>query len=418
MGERVLLSLRSAALGRGEEEEYEMERLVMEPNRSGSLKAVSGGPVSLCDSAGSSKSNLQMEEGNLHMMGSLHWRGHGRRPSKSRTLWCCTNAGGRLRGCKPPPYLGLLLATASSLFFSLCSVIVKGLVSVPPMELAACRFVGVLLPAIPILVARHEQPFPKGSRLTLLARSFAGTTGLMLSFYAFRHMPLADASVVVFSVPVFVSIFARVFLKEPCGLFHAFTICLTLVGVALITRPPFLFGSEEPPLGAHAEGDPTNDHTAWGAAAAFAATLFGANAYVLLRALKGLHFSVIMANFGTFALVQTIGTSWLLGELCIPRCGWDRLLVVALAAFSFGGQILLTVALQIEQAGPVAIARSADIVFAFIWQVAFFREVPNRYSISGAVLVTSSVVLTGLRKWALALPEGSPLRSTLWFLAQ
>lgn len=32
--------------------------------------------------------------------------------------------------CKSCPYLGLLLATLSSLFFSLCSVIVKSLVDV------------------------------------------------------------------------------------------------------------------------------------------------------------------------------------------------------------------------------------------------------------------------------------------------
>lgn len=32
--------------------------------------------------------------------------------------------------CKSCPYLGLVLATLSSLFFSLCSVIVKGLVEV------------------------------------------------------------------------------------------------------------------------------------------------------------------------------------------------------------------------------------------------------------------------------------------------
>ena len=37
------------------------------------------------------------------------------------------------------PYLGILLATLSSLFFSLCSVIVKGLVDVNPMELASFR---------------------------------------------------------------------------------------------------------------------------------------------------------------------------------------------------------------------------------------------------------------------------------------
>lgn len=195
-------------------------------------------------------------------------------------------------------------------------------------------------------------------------------------FYC-RHMPLADASVVVFSVPVFVAIFARIFLKEPCGPFHVLTVTLTLIGVVLITRPPLLFGGASvPPLAAPSDRARTD---MWGAAAAFAATLFGANAYVLLRALKGLHFAVVMCNFGAFALMQTLGVSALLGALCVPRCGFDRLLVVALALLSFGGQILLTLSLQLEQAGPVAIARSADIVFAFVWQMVFFNETPNRY---------------------------------------
>ncbi|XP_001600949.1 solute carrier family 35 member G1 [Nasonia vitripennis] len=317
--------------------------------------------------------------------------------------------------CKSCPYLGLVLATLSSLFFSLCSVIVKGLVEVNPMELAAFRFVGVLLPAIPIVIYKGDDPFPKGRRLMLLLRSFVGTTGLMLSFYAFRHMPLADASVIVFSVPVFVAIFARIFLKEPCGLFNVITVCLTLIGVVLITRPPLIFGHTVVSLtDNHVE---TENADLWSAVAAFSATLFGANAYVLLRALKGLHFSVIMSNFGSFGLVQTLIVTWAIGALCLPRCGTDRLLVVALALFSFGGQILLTLALQMEQAGPVAIARSADIVFAFFWQVLFFNEIPNRYSVGGAILVTSSVLLTGLRKWAVSLPETSGVKKSLGFLA-
>lgn len=308
------------------------------------------------------------------------------------------------------PYLGIILACISSLFFSLCSVIVKWLKNVHPMELAAFRFVGVLLPTIPIVLWRNENPYPSGKRLMLLLRSFVGTTGLMLSFYAFRHMPLADSSVIVFSVPVFVAIFARIFLKEPCGFFNVVTIVLTLVGVLLITRPPFVFGTHIPSL---ASDDQTASTDLWAAVAAFSATLFGANVYVLLRALKGLHFSVIMTNFGAFALIQTVGVSWTLGALCWPQCGIERLLVVALALFSFGGQILLTLSLQFEQAGPVALARSADIVFAFIWQVLFFKEIPNVYSLAGAFLVTSSVLLTGLRKWIVSLPENSPIKRKL-----
>ncbi|KAJ8953673.1 hypothetical protein NQ314_007280 [Rhamnusium bicolor] len=311
------------------------------------------------------------------------------------------------------PYLGLLLATLSSLFFSLCSVIVKWMTDVNPMALAAYRYVGVLLPAIPIVIYRQEKMFPKGKRIMLLLRSFTGTAALMLSFYAFRHMPLADASVIVFSVPVFTGIFARMFLNEPCGLFNIFSVILTLVGVIFITRPPMLFGDTVNSL-----GETGQRPEMWGAVAAFSATLFGANAYVLLRALKGIHFSVIMMNFGSFALVQCLLVTVLIGALCLPACGIDRYLIVALALFSFLGQILLTLALQMEQAGPVAIARSSDIVFAFIWQVLFFDEIPNKFSIGGAILVMSSVLLTGLRKWVLALPHDASLRKNFSLLAK
>ncbi|XP_008482661.1 solute carrier family 35 member G1-like [Diaphorina citri] len=156
----------------------------------------------------------------------------------------------------------------------------------------------------------------------------------------------------------------------------------------------------------------------WGAVAAISATIFGANAIVLIRALKGLHFSVIMSSFGAFALFQTLGFSWSLDVLCWPSCGVERFLIVLLALFSFAGQILLTLSLQLEQAGPVSIARSADIVFAFVWQVLFFQEVPNVFSVVGAILVTSCVILTGLRKWAMTLPHESSLKHALRILTK
>ncbi|XP_066255664.1 solute carrier family 35 member G1 [Euwallacea similis] len=315
--------------------------------------------------------------------------------------------------CRKYPCLGIILATLSALFFSLCSAIVKWMSDVDPMALAAYRFIGVLLPTIPILIYKQKPCFPKDKRIMLILRSFTGSTALMLSFYAFRHMPLSDASVIVFSVPVFTAIFARMFLKEPCGWFNIVSVIVTLVGVILITRPPVIFGNTIDSLGENGQAPEM-----WGAVAAFSSTLFGANAFVILRALKDVHFSVIMTNFGTFALVQCLIVSFFIGALCLPVCGVDRYLIVALAVFSFLGQILLTIALQMEQAGPVAIARSTDIIYAFIWQVIFFNEVPNRFSIIGTVLVMSSVILTGLRKWVLTLPYEAPMRRKLEFLTK
>lgn len=268
------------------------------------------------------------------------------------------------------------------------------------------------------MIYKQEKVFPKGKRLILLLRCFVGTTGLMLSFYAFRHMPLADASVIIFSTPVFVAIFANLFLKEPCGIFNVFTILLTLFGVMLITKPAIIFGST---VSSTTDDriiimDQNNSNNIWGSVAAISSTLFGANAYVTLRALKGIHFSVIMSNFGAFALIYTVVVSWFMDVICLPYCNSDRWLVLALGAFSFLGQILLTISLQLEEAGPVAIARSADIVFAFVWQILFFKEIPNRYSIIGALIVTCSVILTGLKKWSQTLPRESTVRKRLRYI--
>lgn len=172
----------------------------------------------------------------------------------------------------------------------------------------------------------------------------------------------------------------------------------------MITRPPFLFGQS------------TTQYNFLGPLAALLSTIFAAIVYILLRALKNLHFSVIMVYFATYSILQTSTMAWATGNLCWPKCGTERLLVIALGLFSFSGQMLLTIAAQLEEAGLVAIARTVDVVFAFMWQIIFFNEIPNIFSILGAVLVTSSVVLIGLRKWMMSMPSTSNIRKKLGFL--
>lgn len=318
----------------------------------------------------------------------------------SETSSTCSPA--TLVGSSPPKnyinFWGILLAAISSFFFSLTSLIVKWLHDVDPLELATVRFIGILLPTLPILIYKKQHPFPKGKRIMLLFRSFSGATSLTLIYYAFRLMPLGDASVIIFSVPVVVAIFARIFLKEPCGLFHYFTLFLTMFGAILITRPPFLFNESR------------HDYHFFGPVAAMLSTLFSAAVYILLRALKNIHFSVIMVCFASYSIIQTSTMAFTIGNLTWPKRGTERMLFIALGLFSFAGQILLTIAAQLEEAGLIAIARSVDIVFAFAWQIIFFNEIPSWLSLIGAILVTSSVVLIGLRKWLMNMPSTSSLK--------
>ncbi|XP_035218714.1 solute carrier family 35 member G1-like [Stegodyphus dumicola] len=306
-------------------------------------------------------------------------------------------------------YKGLFYSSMSSVFFSLSSVIVKYVKDISPAELAVLRFTGILIFTLPLVIFSREEPFgPRPVRHLLIFRGLVGATSLFLRFVAFKKLPIADASVIIFSIPVFVAVLARIFLKEPCGFFHAFTVFLTLLGIVLITKVPVILADE---LFHY-----SIDHV-YGVLAALGSTVFGASVYVVIRKMTGVHHAIIMFNFGWVAILETTLLTFITGKFTAPACGLEQWLVILLGIFSFCGQMLLTLALKQEHAGPVAIVRAAtDIVLAFIWQIWFFNEIPDAYSISGAILVSSCVVLISLRKWIMSLPEHSSIRKKAYLL--
>ncbi len=56
-------------------------------------------------------------------------------------------------------------------------------------------------------------------------------------------MTIGDMTVIVFSSPVVTNFIAHFLVGEPCGFFFVFTAILTLCGVGLITKPPFITGA-------------------------------------------------------------------------------------------------------------------------------------------------------------------------------
>ena len=84
-----------------------------------------------------------------------------------------------------------------------------------------------------------------GERWSLFNRGLFGFLSFSMAYYAFSLIPLADASTIVFSAPVYVSIFACVLIGEKCGAFQVVTITVTIIGVVLISKPTFIFGVHE-----------------------------------------------------------------------------------------------------------------------------------------------------------------------------
>ena len=164
-------------------------------------------------------------------------------------------------------------------------------------------------------------------------RSVLGCTNLLIHFYGLKHMPIADANMISSASPIWTAIFGRIFLKEPLKCFDIFNVFTTLLGILFIIRymqrftlslhwlvyprPPFIFGY-----------DPQfKFDTPYYIAAVivFCGSVgFQSNVYIILRKLKGLHFSVTLTVFGLIGTLESAIFMFALGDGCVPSCGVDR----------------------------------------------------------------------------------------------
>lgn len=138
--------------------------------------------------------------------------------------------------------LGVILAMFSCIFFAFSSLLVKLLQEIPPQEVVFFRSLVQVIFVLPPLISSEVPVFGDTKHLPFLCvRGIAGTLALCCQFYAFQHMPLADATVIVFSSPIFTGVLAHFLLGEAWGLFDALATLLCFTGVVLIARPTFLF---------------------------------------------------------------------------------------------------------------------------------------------------------------------------------
>ncbi|XP_035514514.1 solute carrier family 35 member G1 [Morone saxatilis] len=292
------------------------------------------------------------------------------------------------------PGIGLFYAFLSTVFFSIIALLVKSIQGVHAIEISAIRCFFQMLFVMPLLIY-HKTGFlgPRDKRIYLVLRGFIGSNAMILLFYAVQQMPLADATVIMFSNPVFTSLLAWVFLKERCTIWDCVFTVFTLTGVILIARPPFIFGEDVRGI----EGNYANHIK--GTIAAFAGALGAAFTFVVLRKIgKSVHYYLSVWYYAVIGFIECIITVSVLGEWKIPFCGRDRWMLMLIAVLGIAGQTFLTKALQIEKAGPVALMRTVDVVLAFIFQFIFFNRAPTLWSLGGALCVVASTSGVALRK--------------------
>jgi drug/metabolite transporter (DMT)-like permease len=264
---------------------------------------------------------------------------------------------------------------AGALFFSVMSALVKlAGARLPTMEVVLARSVVVL--AISWVSLRRMGIAPGGERRgLLLLRGLLGFIALSAFYYGVIHLPLADATVIQYTNPVFTALLAAVVLGEGLRRREVGLTLASLGGVVLMVRPGFLFGGGAglPPLAA---------------GVALAGALFSAAAYVAVRELGRSEAPLVVVFW--FALVSTLGAlPFVAVDFVWPR-GWEWTVLVGIGVATHLGQLFLTMGLREERAGRAMSVAYLQIVFAAVWGLLFFAEIPDRWTVAGALVVVAA----------------------------
>lgn len=275
---------------------------------------------------------------------------------------------------------GLRDMALAAFFFSLMSLLVKVAGQrLPSSEMVMGR--SVVSVVLSWIMLRRIGVNPWGRRKGLLIiRGLVGFGGLLSFFYAIPRLPLADVTVIQFTNPIFTALFAAVLIREKLTRAVAVSIGLSLSGVVLIAQPSVVFGVGANPL----------DLTAVGIA--LLGAVFAALAYTTVRKLRETEHPLVVVFY--FPLVSIPVCIPVLAPVAVWPTPMEWLMLLGIGVLTQIAQIFLTRGLHKEPAGRATSVSYLQILFATVWGMIFFAEVPDLLSVFGGLLVVSGILLT------------------------
>lgn len=280
------------------------------------------------------------------------------------------------------------------------NLMVKRMTNIHPLSLLLYRSLMILTISLPWSIAINRSPFPpdqtKEDRLCLLFRGMVGCLNMWANFYSLRHLSFGDQKIIVATRPIFVSLSAKLFLKEPCGLVEVLNMVLMLSGIIFVVKPPFLFPEDEDDPDSHSS-DPAGGTAA---ICVLLTTILASNITVIIRKLRKDHVATLTATNQLIIIIESFFFIFLLGfELVTPESWEDRMLVVLVSLGNLGYVILEMLALKVEEANRVSLLdNSLGIILAFGVQVVVFEDIPSLTTVGGTGLVFLAVIVTGIKK--------------------
>jgi drug/metabolite transporter (DMT)-like permease len=281
---------------------------------------------------------------------------------------------------------------ASAATFTLMTMLIKYLGEDYPAALQTFyRQAAGLLVLAPLILRNPREAFHTHRPGLLLFRSAAGTVGMILGFYAYQKLPLADANALSFTRTLWLVPLAAFVLKEHVGPRRITATVIGFLGAMLMLQPSATSG-----LG-------------WPVAAALT------SAFLVALTVAGMKF--MTRDHTTMTLMSWSAVLGFILSIPPALFVWRTPTAVDLALLGAMGVLgTITQACYIKgmTEGDAAVMAPIDytrLIFAIILGYALFRDVPNHMTMIGASIIIASTIYITWREARLGKPKPPPARA-------
>ena len=267
----------------------------------------------------------------------------------------------------------------AALFFSLMTVCVKNIdARIPTYELVFFRSLMSLMITLIIIKVKNINPLGN-NRPLLILRGALGTSALVCIFYAIRNMPLSVSTVIQYTYPIFISIFAGIFINEKITRNLVIALIIGWLGILIILNP-----SQLSKVNVEIEN-------IW-VILAFLGSICTALAYVTVKKLSFTEDVYVIIEYfpltSLISLLPIVLINWV-----TPN--WNELIwIIGIGFFTQLGQTFLTIGIKNFPASEAASINYLQVLFGSIWGILFFSEIININFLLGAFLVLLGSIIS------------------------
>ncbi len=267
----------------------------------------------------------------------------------------------------------------ASFFFSLMTLCVKKIDNaVPIYELVFFRSLISLLITRSILNHKNINPWGNNKPLLIL-RGLLGTLALVCIFYAIRNLPLSISTVIQYTYPIFISIFAGMFINEKITRNIVIALIIGWTGILIILNSTQLSNIN------------VEIENIW-VFIAFLGSIFTALAYVTVKKLSFTEDVYVIIQY--FPLVSLIILMPITLINWVTPNWYDLIWIIGIGLFTQLGQTFLTLGLKRLPASEASTINYLQVFFGSIWGIIFFNETININFLIGALLVLLGTIIS------------------------